>query len=89
MGLFYVSVEAKPKPQTSKAFPTRLRRPHLFRLAGKDGGEKGLWDAFGASCGYSSGRNLFYSRYEHTKSPHGRFGTRRLLRYTKFDSSCP
>ena len=41
MGLFYVSVEAKPKPQTSKAFPTRLRRPHLFRLAGKDGGEKG------------------------------------------------
>ena len=72
MGLFYVSVEAKPKPQTSKAFPTRLRRPHLFRLAGKDGGEKGRWDAFGASCGYSSGRNLFYSRYEHTKSPHGR-----------------
>ena len=59
MGLFYVSVEAKPKPQTSKAFPTRLRRPHLFRLAGKDGGEKGRWDTFGASCGYSSGRNLF------------------------------
>ena len=58
MGLFYVSVEAKPKPQTSKAFPTRLRRPHLFRLAGKDGGEQGLE------------------------------GTRRLLRYTKFDSSC-
>ena len=35
-----------------------------------------------------SGRNLIYRYYEHTDSPYGRFGTRRLLRYTKFDSSC-
>ena len=35
-----------------------------------------------------SGRNLIYRYYEHTYSPYGRFGTRRLLRYTKFDSSC-
>ena len=25
----------------SRPFPTSLRRPHLFRLAGKEGGEKG------------------------------------------------
>ena len=28
----------------------RLRRPLLFRLAGKDRGEKGRWVTFGASC---------------------------------------
>ena len=28
----------------------RLRRPYLFRLAGKDRGEKGRLDAFGAFC---------------------------------------
>ena len=27
-----------------------LRRPHLFRLAGKDGGEKGRLGTFGAIC---------------------------------------
>ena len=27
-----------------------LRRPYLFRLAGKDRGEKGRWVTFGASC---------------------------------------
>ena len=26
----------------------RLRRPYLFRLAGKEGGEKGRWVTFGA-----------------------------------------
>ena len=65
-----------------------LRRPYLFRLAGKEWGEKGRWDAFGASCGYSSGRNLIYRYYEHTYSPYGRFGTRRLLWCTKFVNSC-
>ena len=86
MGLFYVSVEAKPKPQTSKAFPTRLRRPHLFRLAGKDGGEKGRLVTVGACCGCDSGKHRFFSRCEHTKSPYERFHTRRLLRYAKFVS---
>ena len=28
--------------------PGCLRQPHLFRLAGKDGGEKGRWVPFGA-----------------------------------------
>ena len=27
----------------SRPFPTSLRRPLLFRLAGKEGGEKGRW----------------------------------------------
>ena len=27
-----------------------VRRPHLFRLAGKDGGEKGRLGTFGAIC---------------------------------------
>ena len=31
---------------------------------------------------------LIFSRCEHTKSPYVRYGTRRLLRYTKIDSSC-
>ena len=65
-----------------------LRRPLLFRLAGKEGGEKGRWDAFGACCGYYSGGYLFFSRYNHTYSPYGRYSTRRLLRYTKFVGSC-
>ena len=34
----------------SWSFLTRLRRPYLFRLAGKDRGEKGRLDAFGACC---------------------------------------
>ena len=36
-----------------------LRRPHLFRLAGKDRGEKGRLDAFGVYCGYGLGKSLF------------------------------
>ena len=46
-------------------------------------GRKECWDAFGACCGYNSGENPIFSRYKHTKSPYGRFGTRRLLRYPK------
>ena len=36
--------------------PGRLRRPHLFRLAGKDGGEKGRWVPFVA--GFRALKNL-------------------------------
>ena len=43
----------------SRPFPTCLRRPHLFRLAGKDGGEKGRWGTVGACCGCGSGKPLF------------------------------
>ena len=31
---------------------------------------------------------LIFSRCEHTYSPYGRYGTRRLLRYTRFVNSC-
>ena len=34
----------------SRLLPMCLRRPLLFRLAGKEGGEKGRLDAFGAFC---------------------------------------
>ena len=51
-------------------------------------GRKGALVTFGAYCGYDSGGNLNCSLCEHTKSPYARYGTRRLLRYTKFDSSC-
>ena len=57
-----------------------LRRPLLFRLAGKEGGEKGRLDAFGAYCGCYTARNMIYRYYEHTDSPYERYGTRRLLR---------
>ena len=43
----------------SRPFSTSLRRPLLFRLAGKEGGEKGRLDAFGAHCGYGLGKSLF------------------------------
>ena len=45
-------------------------------------------DAFGASCGCDLGNGLIYSRCEHTNSPYGRLGTRRLLRYNRFVNSC-
>ena len=57
-----------------------LRRPLLFRLAGKEGGEKGRLDAFGAYCGCCTGRNMIFRYYEHTYSPYERYGTLRLLR---------
>lgn len=33
-------------------------------------------------------RVLIFGCYEHTYSPYGRYGTRRLLRYNKFVNSC-
>ncbi len=43
---------AQPRPRGCIDFATAgcLRRPYLFRLAGKDRGEKGRLDAFGAVC---------------------------------------
>ena len=55
---------------------------------GKDGEEKRRWITFGASCGCNLGKNKIFSRYEHTYSPYGSYGTRRLLRCIKFDNSC-
>ena len=43
----------------SWSFLTRLRRPYLFRLAGKDRGEKGRLGTRGASCGAIQAGILF------------------------------
>ena len=55
--------------------------PIFSALPEKMGEKRGAGLRFGACCGCGSGKHLFYSRYEHTDSPYGRYGTRRLLRY--------
>ena len=71
---------------------SRFRRasggPIFSVLPEKMGGEKGRWGTFGAYCGCGSGRNLIFSCCEHTNPPYVRYGTRRLLWYTDFSSSC-
>ena len=71
---------------------SRFRRasggPIFSVLPEKMGGEKGRWGTFGAYCGCGSGGNLIFSCCEHTKPPYVRYGTRRLLWYTDFSSSC-
>ena len=71
---------------------SRFRRasggPIFSVLPEKMGEKRGAGVRFGACCGCGSGKHLFYSRYEHTDSPYGRYGTRRLLWYTDFSSSC-
>ena len=62
--------------------------PIFSVLPEKMGGEKERWGTFGAYCGCGSGRNLIFSCCEHTKPPYVRYGTRRLLWYTDFSSSC-
>ena len=64
----------------SWSFLTRLRRPHLFRLAGKDGGEKGHWGYVWFILPLNSGGNLFFRRRSTRWSPCGRLATRRLIR---------
>ena len=74
-----------------------LRRSRFRRASGgpifsvlpeKMGGEKGRRGTFGAYCRCGSGRSLIFSCCEHTKPPYVRYGTRRLLWYTAFSSSC-
>ena len=55
--------------------------PFFSALPEKKGEKRGAGVRFGACCGCSSGKYLFYCRYEHMDSPYGRYGTRRLLRY--------
>ena len=50
----------------SWSFLTRLRRPYLFRLAGKDRGEKGRWVTFGACCILNSGGTQCFSLAFHS-----------------------
>ena len=42
-----------------RSVPTSLRRPILFRLAGKNGEKRGAGLRFGACCGCSLGKPLF------------------------------
>ena len=62
--------------------------PFFSALPEKKGEKRGAGVRFSACCGCSSGKHLFDSRYEHTDSPYGRYGTRRLLRYNGFANNC-
>ena len=59
----------------------------IFSLAREKIGKKRALGDAGCILRCNSGRNLIYGYYEHTYSLYGRYGTRRLLRYTKFASS--
>ena len=50
----------------SWSFLTRLRRPYLFRLAGKEGGEKGRWVTVWCILHLNSGERLCFSLAFHS-----------------------
>ena len=60
----------------------------IFSLAREKIGKKRVLGRVWCILRCDSGRNLIYRYYEHTYSPYGRFGTRRLLWCTKFVNSC-
>ena len=60
----------------------------IFSLAREKIGKKRVLGRVWCILRCDSGRNLIYRYYEHTYSPYGRYGTRRLLRYTRFVNSC-
>ena len=62
------------------SFLTRLRRPLLFRLAGKEGGEKGRWVTVWCFLPLNSGKSQCFRRRSTRCSPYWRLGTRRLIR---------
>ena len=64
----------------SWSFLTRLRRPLLFRLAGKEGGEKGRWVTVWCFLPLNSGKSQCFRRRSTRCSPYWRLGTRRLIR---------
>ena len=57
-----------------------LRRPYLFRLVGKDRGEKGRLGYVWCFLPLNSGEHQYFRRRSTWKSPYGRLGTRRLIR---------
>ena len=57
-------------------------------LPEKKGGEKGALGYGWFVLRVRFRQVLIFSRCEHANSPSVRYGTRRLLRYTKIDSSC-
>ena len=64
----------------SGPFLTRLRRPLLFRLAGKEGGEKGRWVTVWRFLPLNLGEVLVFGCRSTRESPYGRLATRRLIR---------
>ena len=50
----------------SWSFLTRLRRPLLFRLAGKEGGEKGRWVTVGCFLRLNSGKHQCFGLAFHS-----------------------
>ena len=64
----------------SRPVLTRLRRPLLFRLAGKEGGEKGRLVTVGCILRLNLGRNLSFRRRSTRESPYVYLTTRRLIR---------
>ena len=55
------------------SFLTRLRRPLLFRLAGKEGGEKGRWVTVWCFLPLILGENQCFRRRSTRWSPYGFF----------------
>ena len=72
----------------SWSFLTRLRRPYLFRLAGKDRGEKGRLVTVWCVLPLNSGKHQSFGRRSTRYSPYGYRTTRRLIRHTRFAASC-
>ena len=78
MGILLVQISRLGMPPAAQSFLSQEKRL----------GRKECLDAFGVCCGCGSGEHQVFRCYEHTKSPYGRYGTRRLLRYSKFAGSC-
>ena len=74
---FFQICELVMSPTAPSFPPCRKRR-----------GRKGALVTVGACCGCKSGRHQTCSCCEHTQSPYGRFGTRRLLRDVGVVNSC-
>ena len=72
----------------SWSFLTRLRRPYLFSRKRKDRGEKSAWRRVWCVLRLSSGKHQCFRRRSIRESPYVCFGTRRLIRYTRFADSC-
>ena len=71
----------------SRPFPTCLRRPYLFSRKRKDREEKSAWTRLVHSAVRFRQESDLQILRTHIL-PYGRYGTRRLLRYTRFVNSC-
>ena len=67
---------------------SRCRLYSFLKLLSYRHTAKGALVTVGACCGCKSGRHQTCSCCEHTQSPYGRFGTRRLLRDVGVVNSC-